>query len=284
MSPKIWLITGASTGLGRSLTEIVLEKGDIAVATARSPDTLSELSSKYPSDRLLVLKLDVTVPQDIVRTFAAIKEKFGRLDVVFNNAGTTVTGPVELVDNADARAVFDINFWGAADTAREAVKFMREVNPSGAGGRILQHSSIAGITGTIGVGYYSATKSALDALSEALAAEMDPTWNIKISIVSTGPFDTPIYTKGHWPPSHPAYDAPNAPTAGLQSFYENYGPTGDPRKGMEAVYRLASLEDPPLHFPLTKYSLEGYKAKAAQLREAAEKYASWSENLDKTVQ
>ncbi|KAI0757644.1 hypothetical protein C8Q80DRAFT_1283236 [Daedaleopsis nitida] len=236
MSPKIWLITGASTGLCRNLTEIILEKGDIAVATARRPDTLSDLSSKYPSDRLLVLKLDVTVPQDIPRTFAAIKEKFGRLDVVFNNAGTT------LVNNVDAHL------------AQEAVNFMQEVNPSGVGGRInLQHSSVAGIEGA----------STLDGLSEAFAVELDPAWNIKISIVSSGPFDTRIFTKGHWPPSHPAYDAPTARLAGLKRFYGSFVPTGDPRKGMEAVYKLASLEDPPLHFPLTKTSSEGYKAKAA---------------------
>ncbi|KAI0738906.1 NAD(P)-binding protein [Daedaleopsis nitida] len=284
MSPKVWLITGASTGLGRQLTEIVLENGDIAVATARRPEALSDLSSKYPSDRLLVLKLDVTIPQDIVGTFAAIKDKFGRLDVVFNNAGYVVVGPVELVNDEDARGVYETNFWGAVNVTREAVKFMRDVNPSGVGGRILQNSSVSGISGTIAAGFYSATKSALDGISEAFAAELDPTWNIRITIVHPGPFDTPVLTKVHWPPSHPAYEQPTSPIPTLRSFYEGWVPTGDPRKAMQAIYKLASVEDPPMHFPLGKSAVEIYKTKAAQLLEEAEKYASWSDDLDKATQ
>lgn len=124
----------------------------------RRPEVLSDLTAKYPPDRLLVLKLDISVPHEIPGTFAAIKEKFGRLDVVFNNAGYVVGGPVELVDEADARAMFETNFWGNASVTREAVRFMRDVNPSGVGGRILQNSSLSGVVGTVWAGHYSAAK------------------------------------------------------------------------------------------------------------------------------
>lgn len=176
MSPRIWLgaldvtslpqcythpaftVTGTSSGFGLDLAEIALENGDIVVATARRPEALSDLSSKYPSDRLLVLKLDITDPEDIRKTFATIKEKFGRLDVVFNNAGIVLFGQIELQSDEDTRAVFETNFWGTANVTREAVKFMRDVNPSGVGGRIIQNSSIAAVEGAILLGYYSSTK------------------------------------------------------------------------------------------------------------------------------
>lgn len=105
-----------------------------------------------------MLKLDITDPEDIRQTFATIKEKFGRLDVVFNNAGAILVGQVELVSDEDTRAVFETNFWGTANITREAVKFMRDVNPSGVGGRIIQNSSFAAIESMTMMGHYSATK------------------------------------------------------------------------------------------------------------------------------
>ena len=151
-------VTGASTGFGRVLTEIVLEKGDIAIATARRPEALSDLSAEYPADRLLVLKLDVSKPQEIVDAFTTAKEKFGRIDVVANNAAYCTLGEVEAVADVDARSLFETNFWGAANVSREAVKFFREVNPAGVGGRLLQFSSVSGLQGLAAVAYYTASK------------------------------------------------------------------------------------------------------------------------------
>ena len=153
-----YIVTGASTGFGRELAKLVLEKGDIAVATARRPEVLADLVAAYPADRLLTLKLDVTKQQDVLDAFAAAKAKFGRVDVVANNAGFGTFGEVESVPDADARAIFETNFWGAAWVSREAVRFFREVNPAGAGGRLLQFSSVCGFQGMPGTAYYSATK------------------------------------------------------------------------------------------------------------------------------
>ena len=140
------------------LTEIVLEKGDIAIATARRPEVLSDLVAKYYADRLQVIKLDVSKPQEVVDAFAAAKEKFGRIDVVANNAAYGTLGEVEATTDADARRLFETNFWGAVIVSREAVKFFREVNPAGVGGRLLQVSSVAGLQGLAAMAFYAASK------------------------------------------------------------------------------------------------------------------------------
>ena len=152
-------VTGASTGFGRSIAELVLRKGEIAIATARRPETLSSLTAQYPSNRLLAIRLDVTQPQDIAAAFAQAKDTFGRIDVVVNNAAIAVMGEVEAHDSDEGpvRALFETNFWGAAKVTSEAVRFFREVNDP-IGGRLLQISSITGLIGGPGLGYYSASK------------------------------------------------------------------------------------------------------------------------------
>ncbi|KAI0738907.1 NAD(P)-binding protein [Daedaleopsis nitida] len=304
MSPKVWIITGTSSGFGRELVDVVLENGDIAVATLRCPETLSELTSKYPAYRLLVLKLDISVPQEVLDAFAAVKEKFGRLDVVVNNAGYGVCGEVESVNMDDIRNMFETNFWGTEHVTRQAVKFMREVNPKGAGGRILQVSSIAAVRGAPALTHYGASKSALEAFSEGFAAELDPEWNIKVSaapscnstcdvviahflqicIVNPGGFKTLGISKGYWPPVHPAYTKPTLPTVVMRNIWDTLELPGDARKGMETIYKLASLDDSPMHFPLGKDAVEIFKQKATHVLAEAEKYGSWSENLNRAPQ
>ncbi|KAN0092903.1 hypothetical protein V8E55_003687 [Tylopilus felleus] len=155
-APRVWLITGASSGFGRAVTEVVLGKGDIVVATLRKPSVLAPLTKRYPHSQLLLLTLDVTRPADISAAFAQTREVFGRLDVVFNNAGFALFGEVEGTPDADARAVFDVNFWGLVDVSREAVKFFREVNSPGKGGILLQNSSMMAFMGVPGVSFYCA--------------------------------------------------------------------------------------------------------------------------------
>jgi len=149
-------VTGTSSGLGKSLAEVVLHKGDIVVATLRKPSVLAPLTKQYPPTQLLLLPLDVTCPSDITAAFTRTQEVFGRLDVVFNNAGCTMTGEVESTADADARALFEVNFWGMVGVSRAAVKFFREVNPPGKGGILLQNSSMMSITGGAGIAFYSA--------------------------------------------------------------------------------------------------------------------------------
>lgn len=154
----VCIVTGCSSGLGLELVRHVLSKGDIAVATLRKPEVLADLQAQYPADRLLVLKVDVTVHSDIIAAFQKMKEVFGRLDVVVSNAGYAVLGEVEGTPDDVARALFEVNFWGSVHVMQEAVKFFREVNAPGKGGRIIQISSVMGIVGFPACGFYNATK------------------------------------------------------------------------------------------------------------------------------
>lgn len=180
------------------MTELVLANGDIAIATLRKPAVLDELKAKYSPNQLLVVKLDVTKPQEILDAFKAAESAYGRIDIVFNNAGYGALGEVEGTPEDVARAIFDTNFWGAMNVSREAVRFFRDVNKI-QGGRLLNISSMAGIGGKPGIGFYSASKNgtccstlasikilnlsallALEGATEALSKELDPKWNIKV--------------------------------------------------------------------------------------------------------
>ncbi len=151
-------VTGASSGFGRSMVEYVLRKGDIAVATLRKPEVLTDLKTKYPSTHLLVLRLDVTIPQEITDAFEKTREVFGRIDVVFNNAGYPLIGEVEGTPEDAARSLFEVTFWGADRVGREAIKLFREINKPGMGGRLLNVTSSIGFNAGPGLGYYSASK------------------------------------------------------------------------------------------------------------------------------
>ncbi len=177
-------VRGASTGFGRHLAELVLQKGEKVVATARRPSVLDALVSQCPVDRLLVLKVDVNIKQEILDAFAATKDKFGRLDVVANNAAYNVLGELESVPEEVGRALFETNFWGAVTVSREAVRFFRELNPPGVGGRLLQISSISGLVGGAGLAYYSASKHGMSRVARRLwtGTDIEPVCSVGGSI------------------------------------------------------------------------------------------------------
>lgn len=150
-------VTGASTGFGLTMTKCVLKNGDIAVATLRTPSNLDALRAEYSSDKLFIIKLDVTKPEEISSAFKEVKDRLGRIDYVFNNAGYPVIGEVEGVREADARAMFEVNFWGAMNVAKEALEFFREVNKP-QGGYLLNVSSTVGLVAKPPTGWYVASK------------------------------------------------------------------------------------------------------------------------------
>lgn len=154
--PSYAPVTGASSGFGRAMTEHLLQIGNKVVATLRKPEALADLTARYPPTQLLLLAVDVTNAADITTAFAKAEEVFGRIDVVFNNAGVMLAGEVESTEEADARNLFDVNFWGAASVTKEAVRFFREVNKP-IGGRLLQVSSRLGLVGNAVCGFYSAS-------------------------------------------------------------------------------------------------------------------------------
>ncbi|KIJ30058.1 hypothetical protein M422DRAFT_186934, partial [Sphaerobolus stellatus SS14] len=181
-----FIVTGTSSGFGRAVTEHVLANGGIVVATLRKPEAIADLAAKYDSSRLLVLKLDVKNPEEIKSVFAKVKETYGRLDVVYNNAGYALLVEAESTPDDMARDMFEVNFWGVVNVTREALRFFREVNKPGVGGWLLQASSMVGIAAVPAMSFYSATELilmiilAVEGFSESISKELKPEWNIKV--------------------------------------------------------------------------------------------------------
>ncbi|KAH8832361.1 hypothetical protein DL96DRAFT_650570 [Flagelloscypha sp. PMI_526] len=282
MSPKVWLITGTSSGLGRAVTEHILSQGQIVVATARNPDALSDLKSQYPSTQLLTLKLDVTSKSDIKAAFAAAIERFGRVDVVYSNSGYAVLGELESVEDDAARNQFEVNVWGAANVSLEAVRVFRDVNKP-AGGRLLLASSYVGVTTFAGMGHYGSSKFAIDGYHEALSKEVDPSWNIKISIVEFGAFNTGAFEHAKPSPPHPAYL--KTPIADMRKLWtdpeETFRVFGAKPASTAAkiLYDISGDENVPLRVPVGLDSISILRGRAQEI-EASTKYAEkWNDLL-----
>ncbi|EJT98536.1 NADP-binding protein [Dacryopinax primogenitus] len=261
MAPQIWFITGTSTGFGRIMTEHVLKNGGIVVATLRKPEMLADLTRQYDKTRLLVLKLDVTLSSEIPPAFQKAIDAFDRIDVVFNNAGFTLIGESENTPENEARNMFETNYWGAVNISREAIRVFRDINPPGAGERLLQNSSIAGLGPLVLFGHYTASKHALEGFSKTLATELNPSWNIKATIL----------------PGHQNYD--NETTASLRSALAIGECPGDIDKGVAIIYDVAQLSNPPLHFPLGLDGVKVMRTAGALLAETATQYGQMSEGL-----
>src|SRR5215207_9805203 len=211
-SPKTWFITGASRGFGREWTIAALERGDRVAATARDVSTLDDLAQKY-GDLLLPIELDVT---DRAADFAAVArahEHFGRLDVVVNNAGYGHFGMVEELSEDDVRAQVETNLFGALWVTQAALPFLRAQGS----GRILQVSSIGGISAFPNVGMYHASKWALEGLSQSLAAEVAG-FGIKVTLIEPAGYATDWSGSSarHTEPN-PAYDGVRAKAQELRA-------------------------------------------------------------------
>ncbi|KAI0828694.1 NAD-P-binding protein [Trametes gibbosa] len=290
---RVWFITGASSGFGRETVVQALESGDKVVATLRQPTALDDLTKKYSADRLKVVKLDVTKPAEIDTAFEQAKTTFGRVDIVFNNAGYVAVGENEAVPDEVSRPLFEVNFWGAVHVSQRAVKFFREENKP-QGGLLLQNSAMVGLAGVPVIGFYSATKHALEGFSESLAKEVDPAWNIKVAIVEPGAFKTSVFnldTSMVLVPQHPAYANPALPVYHFRgAFLKGAGQEvdtpadlapADTSLAVAKIIEFSRLSSPPLHFPLGKDSIGLIREKIKTLTEEINQYESWSENLGK---
>ena len=235
----IWFITGASRGFGREWAIAALERGDSVAATARDTTTLDDLAEKY-GDRLLPLRLDVT---DRAGAFAAVEQahdRFGRLDVIVNNAGYGHFGMVEELSEADVRDQLETNLFGALWVTQAALPYLREQGS----GHILQVSSIGGISAFPLVGAYHASKWALEGLSQALAQEVAP-FGIHVTLIEPGGFATDWAgpSAKHSAPL-PAYDAFREEVQRMRR--ERNPKPGDPVASGQAVLAIVDAEEPPL--------------------------------------
>ncbi|RKK02960.1 SDR family NAD(P)-dependent oxidoreductase [Pseudoroseomonas wenyumeiae] len=255
---KTWLITGCSSGFGRILAEAVLARGDQAIITARDPESLRDLVARYP-DAAHAMTLDVTKAGDAAAAAAEVEARFGGLDILVNNAGFGFVGAVEESEPAEYRPMFETNVFGLIETTRAVLPALRR---SG-GGRIVNFSSVGGITGRMGFGLYNATKFAVEGLSEALAEEVEP-FGIKVVIVEPGAFRTDFLGRSIASAANvlPAY----AETAGWTRQYredDDGSQAGDPQKAIAVLLKAVDEASPPLHLPLGKDAYARARAKFA---------------------
>ena len=178
---KVWFITGSSRGLGRATVEAALNSGDSVIGTARNPDTLKDIAETFGTARFLPLAVDVSKEEDVVKAIKAGHEKFGRIDVVVNNAGYGDVVAIEDISSADFKAHIDTNFMGVVYTTKAVLPILRQQRS----GHIFQVSSIGGRFTTPGFGAYQSAKWAIGGFSTVLAQEVAP-FGIKVTVLEPG--------------------------------------------------------------------------------------------------
>ena len=241
---KIWFITGSSRGLGRSLTEAVLASGDGVAAAARNPAQLNDLLAKYPA-QLYPVKLDVTDYASIPGVVKNIVTRFGRIDVLVNNAGFGITGAAEAFTDEQVRSQLETNLYAPIQITRIVLPYMRA---QGAG-HIIQVSSIGGRIGNAGVSIYQAAKFGLSGFSESLAKEVAPL-GIKVTCVEPGGFRTDwAGASMSFAPKVPGYEKT---VDFIAEHFRGGGfvPMGDPDKAATAMIELVDSQEPPVHLVL----------------------------------
>ncbi|MBC7797464.1 MAG: SDR family NAD(P)-dependent oxidoreductase [Pyrinomonadaceae bacterium] len=257
---KVWFITGTSSGFGRNLAEEVLAKGGRVVATARKPEVLADLVGKYP-ETVRAVKLDVTNPEDVKNSIREAVEQFGRIDVLVNNAGYVLVGAIEESSEEQIRRQFDTNLFGVLNVTREALPILREQKS----GHIVNIGSVVGISAVPSMGIYSATKFALEGLSEALAGELAP-FGIKTMIVEPGPFSTDGFANAVF--AEDSLQGVYPSSAQLdETFQEFKNIAGDTVKAVKIIIEAVESDDPPFRLPLGLPAFEAIEAKLEQVKQ-----------------
>ena len=271
----VWFITGCSTGFGRELAKIVLQRGFRAVITARDLSKIEDLQVGHEG-RALLLKLDVTSKAEVEDAVKRAESEFGNIDVLVNNAGYGYLGAIEESDETEVRAMVETNFFGLARMIHVVLPGMRKRRH----GNIVNISSIGGLVGFPGVGYYNATKFAVEGLSEALSKEVAPL-GIKVLIVEPGPFRTDWAGRSLKQSSHhiPEY----AETAG--AFRERITggsgkQVGDPVRASLAIIEVLESEHAPLHLTLGQIALETARTKFEKMSAELDAWAETSLSAD----
>ncbi len=272
---KVWFITGCSTGFGRYLAIEALEKGYKVVVTARNTNDVQDIVAPYP-ETAIVVKLDVTDTASIKSSVASAIEKFGQIDVLVNNAGIGYFGAIEESEEAEVRRMFEINVFGLAHMTQAVLPIMRKQRS----GHILNIASIGGLRSFPGVGFYNATKYAVDGLSEALSKEVAPL-GIKVTIVAPSGFRTDW--AGRSANDSKIVIEDYASTAGKNKGdirgYSGNQP-GDPVRAAKAMIQVVETENPPMRLLLGAAALKGARLKLEELKQDFDTWAAVSEGAD----
>ncbi|MEO6873360.1 MAG: oxidoreductase [Opitutaceae bacterium] len=268
VTPPVWLITGCSSGLGRALATRALAHGHRVVATARHPESLTDLAAAYP-EHCRTHALDVTDPAQINATVAAANADFGQLDVIVNNAGYGLLGALEELGEEQISRNFETNFFGSIRVIRAALPILRAQGR----GHFVNISAAAVIGNYPGFSIYGATKWALEGMSEALAAEIRP-FGLKVTLVQPGPFRTAFVG--------PALEYASHPIAGYEGTSGKFrtaiekmagAQPGDPDRAADAILAAVAAERPPLRLVLGAYATDKARRK---LTTAARELETWS--------
>ncbi len=259
---RTWFISGCLAGMGRPLTEAILQRGDRAFITARDPAKVRDFAERFP-DRATVTYMDVAHPDSIHQAVRHAFERFPQIDVLVNNAGYGLQGAVEEVSMAQVRRQFDTNFFGLTEVIQAVLPHMRKARS----GHIVNMSSVGGLVATAGLGIYHATRFALEGLSEALAQEVNPL-GIGVTLVEPGAF---------------ASDWAGGSLLRTERVIEDYSRTrqvfrsdetrthgrrpGDPQRAVEAILLAVSSPRPPLRLVLGADALAKVRRKIAGLEE-----------------
>src|SRR5262247_1572637 len=256
-----WLITGCSTGFGRELARAVVARGYRAVVTARNPHQVEDLVAGH-EDRTLALRLDVTDPAQVAESVRSAEEHFGGIDVLVNNAGIGYFAAVEESEEKDTRRLFEIDFFGLARMIHAVLPGMRKHRR----GHIINISSIAGLAAFPSLGYYCASKFAVEGLSECLAMEVGPL-GIKVTLVEPSGFRTNWAGTSANEASIEIADYASTAGATRRSLRELSGKQpGDPIRAANAIVQVFESPRPPLHLLLGKDALRMGREKLEALR------------------
>jgi NAD(P)-dependent dehydrogenase (short-subunit alcohol dehydrogenase family) len=271
---RIWFITGSSRGLGRNLAAAVLATGDCVAATARKPEQLKDLAEQYP-DRLFPIELDVTRPEQIKQAVASTIARWGKIDVLVNNAGFGITGAAEAYTDEQVRSQLETNLYAPIEITRAVLPYMRKARS----GHILQISSVGGRVGNPGLTIYQAAKFGLGGFSEALAREVAPL-GIRVTSIEPGGFRT------DWGGASMSFAEPvegYETTVGWMIEHlrsGNFQPMGDPDKAAKVMIDLVEHPAPPVHLILGSEAA-GFLKQADAARQAEfEKWLPVSQSTD----
>lgn len=264
---RIYLITGTSSGFGRALAEAVLERGGCAVLTARKPEAVSDLVDRY-RDRAIGLRLDVTDDEERKSAVNAAVARFGRIDVLVNNAGRGSLGAAEEFSSAQIRRAMEVNFFGAIEMTRAVLPTMRKQRR----GHILNISSVGGRVNIGGFSLYGAAKFAIEGCSEALRDEVAPL-GIRVTLVEPGAFRTGFAGDSNMRPEITIDEYQPVIEPVRQYLYGNSGrQPGDPHKAALAMIQVVEAKHPPLRLLL---GADAYQLMESKTREMTEELAVW---------
>ncbi|MES2076014.1 MAG: SDR family oxidoreductase [Pseudomonadota bacterium] len=242
---KVWFVTGAGSGIGAGTVNAVLAAGDSVVATGRNVEKLRGAFRGAAEDKLEILRLDVADEAQALRAVDRAVQKFGRIDVVLNNAGYCLVGNFEELSTQEMERQFATNFWGTSHVMRAALPVMREQRS----GHIINISSVAGVAGMKHCGAYGASKFAVEGLSLAVAEEVEK-FGIKVTVVEPGFFRTALLDAANvkWP--HHRLDDYAAVEASAQEMLSPYAgkQPGDPEKLGQVLVKLVNMETAPRLF------------------------------------